>query len=161
MERNSNLVKFGQICRKNYTTTRVRFIVSGDVNPPQWLRLATLSAFMLLTVTCNPTINTECIVVFPLQRLLYERAKILVRYYVQCLSNYHLRCLPQTNVANSAEKYQKEGTRAGKHGVMSLGPSLVFQLPPRGYCAYKSSIPVCCTTVSIILNSTACFGLNY
>ena len=41
-------------------------------------------------------------------------------------------------MANSAEKYQKEGTRADKHGVRSLEVSFVFQLPPRGYCVCKS-----------------------
>jgi hypothetical protein len=131
IEWNSNLLKFEKKYRENYMTTLVRLFVSGDVNPPQRLRFATLRAFILLTVACDTTMHTECIVVFPLQGLLYERAEMLVHHtYNVCLvlQTSHLRCLSQTNEAKSAEKYQKEGNRAGKHGVMSLGPSVVFQL---------------------------------
>jgi len=51
-----------------HTETYVLLIVAGDnYSIKALLRTHSIFFFVLLTVTCSPTISTECIVVFLLQ----------------------------------------------------------------------------------------------
>jgi hypothetical protein len=71
------LVTIGPKYWARYGKMSVSCMVAGDINSPQKHCCATLSIFILLTVTRSSTMLIERIVTFPLQQTLNENATLL------------------------------------------------------------------------------------
>jgi len=85
----------------NYMKTQVCFIVASNINSPWKHCCAVLNTFILLTVTCSPTIHRERIVAFLLQVclanslhccLLIRTLPISCTFYKRAAVNTNMKC---------------------------------------------------------------------
>ena len=101
MSRKSNFFKNRIKLQANYMKTQVCFIVASNINSPWKHCCAVLNTFILLTVTCSPTIHRERIVAFLLQVclanslhccLLIRTLPISCTFYKRAAVNTNMKC---------------------------------------------------------------------